>query len=186
MAKALLNSVFGGFSGKSGNLVFRQLRGQTIIAQPPDVTTRKPSPAQMARQGRFAEANAYAKRVLADPLQRRSYAALAEERNRKVDTMVIGDFLTPPVVEEIETSGYQRKPDGLIRVLAIDDVEVVSVEVSIKTADGVAIESGPAEKFHGVWQYAATAAVPNGTALTITATAKDRPGHDGSRTIVYL
>jgi hypothetical protein len=186
MAKAQLNSVFAGFSGKTGNLVFRQLRGQTIIAQPPDVTTRKPSAAQKARQGRFAEANAYAKLVLADPLQRRGYAALAEERNRKVDTMVIGDFLTPPVVEEIETSEYQRKPGGLIRILASDDIEVVAVEVSINTAEGTLIEQGSAAKFHGVWRYATTASAPSNIALVINATAKDRPGHEGSYRLNYI
>lgn len=185
MAKTQLNPMFDGFSGKSGNMVFRRVRGKTIIAQRPSTSKRKPSRAQKAQQDTFTEANAYAKQVLADPLQRRSYAALAKEKNRKVDTMVIGDFLNPPVVEEIETSEYRRQPAGLIRILAYDDIEVVAVEVSIKSANGSLIEKGPAEKRHGVWHYSTTASAPGGTALLITVTAKDRPGHDGIRTVVH-
>jgi hypothetical protein len=33
--------------------------------------------------------------------------------------------MTPPVVTRIDISGYQRQPGDTIRILAIDDVEVV-------------------------------------------------------------
>ena len=41
------------------------------------------------------------------------------------------------------------------------------------------LEAGPCAKVHGVWRYAATAAVPTGKRITIAAVAKDRPGHEG-------
>src|SRR5581483_8258437 len=97
----------------------------------------------------------------------------------RADKLVAADFLNPPVVEEIDASEYEGQPGGLIRVIATDDVEVVSVGVAIRTASGVLVEDGSATKLHGVWRYVATGAAPAGAPLVITATAKDRPGHSG-------
>lgn len=184
MAKASLNSAFAGFSGRSGGMVFRQLRGETFISQRPESKQREISAAQQQQRARFIQATAYAKQVLSDPWQRRVYEAVAKERNRRADKIVTSDFLTPPVVEEIDVSEYRRQPGDVIRILATDDVEVVSVTVTLQTASGVLVEQGAAAKTHGVWCYKATVTGPP-DALAITATAKDRPGHDGSRTIAY-
>jgi hypothetical protein len=183
MAKAYLNPVFNGLSGKSGGMVFRRLGAQTILAKRPDTKERTASRAQQAQRDRFAQAGAYAKQVLSDPWQRRSYEVLAKERNRRADKLVAGDFLNPPVVDEIDVSGYQRRPGGVIRIFATDDIEVVSVHVAIETPDGI-VEQAAASKLHGVWCYTATSAAPAGAALTITATAKDRPGHNGGGRVV--
>jgi hypothetical protein len=185
MAKATLSPAFAGFSGRSGGMVFRQLRGQTFISQRPEPTGGRTSAAQQAQRARFALAGQYARRVLADPWQRRVYEALGRERNRRADKLLASDFLSPPVVEEIGVSDYQRQPGGLIRILAIDDIEVVSVTVTIRTASGTLVEQGAATRTHGVWCYRATIAAPLDTALTITATAKDRPGHDGVLTVEH-
>src|SRR5205814_4811537 len=121
-------------------MVFRSVRGKTVIAQRPQIGPREMSPSQQAQRERFAEAGRYARQVLSDPWQRRSYEKLAQERSRRADLLVISDFLTPPRVEEIDVSGYQRQPGGIIRILAFDDIEVVSVEVTIRTAAGVRVE----------------------------------------------
>ena len=184
MAKAQLNPAFDGISGRSGGIVYRRLRGETILARRPEPRARAASPAQAAQRQRFAEAVQYAREVLSDPWQRRMYEQLAQERNRRADKLVAADFLTPPVVEEIDVSGYQRRPGGIVRVLATDDIEVVAVEVAIQTADGSSVEHGPAVRIHGVWCYRTTAVPAANLALTITATAQDRPGHTGTLTVV--
>ena len=106
MAKAHLNPAFDGISGRSGGIVYRRLRGETIIARRLESRARAASPAQEAQRQRFAEAIPYAREVLSDPGQRRTNERLARERNRRADNLVAADFLTPPVVEEIDVSGY--------------------------------------------------------------------------------
>lgn len=164
-------------------MVFRRVRGKTIIAQRPDIQPRKSSAAQQAQRERFALAREYAKQVLADPWQRQAYDQQAKRRNRRTDLLVVSDFLTPPVVELIDVSGFHRTAGGTIRILAEDDVEVVSVEVTIQTASGTLLERGFAVPVHGVWCYRNTTGAPAGESLTVTATARDRPGHAGVKSV---
>ena len=165
-------------------MVFRRVRGKTVIARRPYVRSNEGSAAQQAQRGKFALARAYAKRVLADPWQRQAYAKIAKRSNRRVDLLVMSDFLTPPVVEVLDVSGYQRQPGGTIRILAEDDIEVVSVEVTIETISGQSIERGFATSVHGVWCYRATTSAPTDVALIVTVIALDRPGHGGTATRV--
>ncbi len=185
MAKVTLHPAFNTLSGTQGGLVYRNTGGQIVMARRPRPSKRKPSAAQLQQRERFAAAGRYARKVLADPCQLRAYEALARERNRRADKLVASDFLTPPVVDAIDLSGYRGEPGGLIRVLATDDIEVVSVHVAVHTAAGVKLEEGLAGKLHGVWRYLTTAARPGSETLTITATATDRPGHHGTARIAY-
>ena len=179
MAKATLNAVVGGISGKSGGFVFRQMGGETFISQSPSVRPGKASRAQQAQRDRFKQATWYARRVLSDPCQLEAYHALGNQLKRRADKMVTSDFLTPPVVDRIDVSKYQGRVGDVIRVLATDDVEVVAVDVTVQAGDTL-IERGPAAKVHGVWCYTATVSAPAGVALTVTASAKDRPGNVAS------
>lgn len=82
-------------------------------------------------------------------------------------------------------SGFDEAPTVSVvasRIIATDDTEVVSVEVAIQMAAGDVVERGGAGKVHGVWLYLAKCDAPAGARLTVTATAKDRPGHAGART----
>jgi hypothetical protein len=68
-------------------------------------------------------------------------------------------------------------------IRASDDFEVIGVDVSITEAEGKAVEEGAAVKTPvGLWKYTAKTAVPTGTAVRITVTASDRPGHTASKT----
>ena len=167
-------------------MIFRHVRGKTVIASRPEKRVRPSSAAQQEQRERFAQARRYAQEVLADPWQREAYDRLAKQRNRRTDLLLISDYLTPPEVTAIDVSGYQRQPGDTIRLFAEDDIEVVSVEVTIQTASGVTLERGFGAQVHGVWCYRVTAATPAGAPLTITATARDRPGHAGSRSVVHL
>jgi len=74
---------------------------------------------------------------------------------------------------------YRAQHGDLVRGIATDDAEVVSVDVVLQLAGGVTLERGPATKLHGAWRYPATRAAPAGQRVTIVATARDRPGHGG-------
>jgi hypothetical protein len=181
MAYAELHPAFAGLTGTSGGLVFRRLRDKTVVARRAEPSTQRGSAAQQAQRERFALAREYAKAVLADPWQRLAYERLARERHRRADLLVVSDYLNPPTVDTVDVSDYRRQPGGTIRILAHDDVEVVAVEVSIRTAAGILLEQGAATQVHGVWRYRTTVAAPAAEPLTIEAIARDRPGHAGSR-----
>lgn len=165
-------------------MVFRRGRGHIIISRKPDMPQRAGSAAQDAQRARFAAATAYARGVLADPWQRRLYERLAAAQNRRVDKLVMSDFLTAPTIEEIDVSDYRRQPGGRVRVIATDDIEVVGVEIAIRTAAGVLLEAGPAARMHGGWCYLATA--PTAEPVVITAVARDRPGNQAERTAAVV
>ena len=124
----------------------------------------------------------YAKRVLADPLQRELYQQLGAARKQPPNALLISNFLHPPTVDRIELVGYRGQPGDPIKVLATDDIEVVSVTVAIRAAGGAPVETGPATKVHGVWVYTATTRAPEGRSLVIEATATDRPGNKATQT----
>lgn len=185
MAKATLNPGLQSLRGTTGGWVYRNVGGQTVVAARPITVERKPSAPQAASRERFIAAGRYAKQVLAEPWQRRMYERLAAERGRRADKLLASDYLTPPVVEEIDLSGYHRQAGGLIRVLATDDLAVASVEVVIRTAGQDLVEQGAATPIHGVWHYTTSADARTLGPLTIRAVAKDRPGHDGARELAY-
>ena len=185
MAQAVTHPLLSGLSGKSGGLVFRQIGGKVVIAQAPTPTEVAPSEQQLARQALFRAARLYAKAVLADAYQRRAYEARARAARRRADQLLISDFLNPPKIDSVDTAEYHGLPGGVIRVLATDDLEVASVEVTIATAGGMVLERGAATNIHDVWLYSAGTTAPDGERLTITAVAKDRPRNETRASVCW-
>lgn len=185
MAPASRSSNLGQLSGRVDDWVYRRVNGQTVVSRRPQARGKiAATAAQATQRDKFSAAIAYAKRILNDPWHLRTYQVLARAQNRRFDKLLVSDFLTPPTVEEIDVSDYQRVPGSRLTILAHDDVEVVSVRVTIRTAEGTLIEEGAAQKEHEIWRYRATATAPAG-ALALTAVAIDRPGHEGTLTIVH-
>ena len=182
MAFITTHPAFSGISGTNGGMVFRQLRGKVVVAQRPETRDLEPSPAQQAQRDRFTLAAAYAREVLSNPWQRRMYERLAASRNRRVDKLLMSDFLTPPVIEDIDVSVYQRRSGDLVRIIASDDIEVVGVEVAIHTATGALLEQEQAISVHGVWCYRTMAQAPVNEPVVVSALARDRPGNEARQT----
>ena len=84
----------------------------------------------------------------------------------------------------LDVSAYHGRSGDLVAVEATDDFAVMGVTVAIKDSGGGVIEQGPALLVGGRWQYTATTAVGPGEALTIEATATDRPGHTGTKSVL--
>lgn len=167
------------------DVIYRQVGDQVIMQGRPESRTRAWTPTQVAQRERFAQAVEYARKVLQDPWQREVYAELAKERGRRADKLVTSDFLTPPEVRRVDLTAYRGQPGGTIRIIAVDDIEVVDVRVTIQSSAGAVLEQGAARKVHGVWLYTATVAAPAGERLTVAATARDRPGNETTGTAVY-
>ena len=122
--------------------------------------------------------------VLADPLQRLVYQKLGADRKRPPNALLVSNFLTPPVIERIERAAYQGRVGGLIRIVALDPIEVTAVAVTIRGPDGSRIESGDADREHGVWTYRATVDAPANTPLQIEVSARNRARAEATQTLV--
>lgn len=68
-----------GLTGKYGNLVFRQVKGRTVIAKAPSAYP-PPTEIQKSRQSLFRNTTAYARQLLADPVVKEAYQAKAKPR----------------------------------------------------------------------------------------------------------
>jgi hypothetical protein len=67
------------------------------------------------------------------------YEAEARGKSMSAYNAALKDYLSEPEVFEIDTSDYSGMSGGQIRILAVDDVVVRSVEVAI-VADGEIVE----------------------------------------------
>ncbi len=185
MAKSTLNPVFKQINGQIGDLVFREVRGKTVISQKADVSHLERSEAQEAVQARFREGALYGKAVMADPTLKALYQAAAKAEKKPLFSMMVADYLHPPVVSTIDLNSYSGATGEAIRVSAYDDFEVIEVTVSLANG-GTVLESGAAVVENGRWAYTTTTAVAPGTTVTVTATALDRPGNSGTAEATLL
>jgi hypothetical protein len=181
MAKVTLSEGLTGMSGRLGNFIFRQQNGQTVIL-PHREREGQPSAAQKDRRERFGEAQAYAKAVLADPVRRDLYRQLGRERHCPPNALLVSNFLNPPAIDRVELAEFQGRAGDRIRILATDPIEVVGVTVVAHGADGLALETGPAIKAHGIWDYRCTTALAH-TAVSLEVTAENRAGAKITQTI---
>ena len=186
MARSTLNPVFKQINGQIGDLVFREVRGKTVISQKADLSHLKRSEAQLAVQARFREGALYGKAVMADPTLKALYQAAAKAEKKPLFSMMVSDYLHPPVVSTIDLNSYRGATGEVIRVTAFDDFEVVSVQVVLADGVGGVLESGAAVVENGRWTYTTTTAVTPGTTVTVTATARDRPGNMGTAEATIL
>ncbi len=85
------------------------------------------------------------------------------------------------MVDKVDADQYSGQPGQMIVVQAHDDFEVTGVNVQITSASGSAVQNPPNS---GRWTYTTTQTVSNVTGAQVTATASDRPGNVGTRTVV--
>lgn len=184
MAKVEFHSSIAGIRGRMGRLIYREQHGKTVVLgdYTEDARRRKPSAAQSAGRERFKAAQAYAARVMSDPLKRECYRQLAAARKTPLNALLIANFLTPPVVAQVDLSEYHGQRGDSVRVLATDPIEVVGVNVTARKLDGSLVESGAAVKDHDLWIYRCTTAL-GGVASKLEITALNRAGAKGDTTV---
>lgn len=173
MTKVFYNGSILGFSGRIGNLIFRQLPdGTTVVSEAPPKKTRrqkkrakeKRSSGQKAHNSRFKEASAYARRSQTQPV----YAELADSAPMKTAyNFALSDWWHAPEIHRIE------KRDGCILVKATDNVMVAKVRVTVMDEDGKVLGKGEAIRSEGDW-WEFTSHIQG---KTIKAEAWDLPGH---------
>lgn len=172
--KVKLNPAIEGMSGQLGDLVFREVRGKTVVSRKP-VVTAEPTENQTAHRERFKLAAAYGRSVMADNIARLLYESIAQSRGVPIFAVTIADYLNAPIIHNIDLSGYSRTVGNVIAVQATDDIEVVNVHVSIQDDQGNTLEAGNAVNESGRWLYTAQQTLSADT-LSVKAIATDRPG----------
>ncbi|OBW43167.1 hypothetical protein AB670_00359 [Chryseobacterium sp. MOF25P] len=179
MAESKNNIVTYGLSGKVGDLlVFSQTNGKTVVSKTPKERTGELSDKQKAHKLKFQKAVLYAKAVLNDPAKKELYDAKADNSiGMSTYNVAVADLLNAPDIEEINLSGYTGNPGDIIKIMATDDLGVVSVNVKIENEDGTFVEEGAAVNNGAEWIYTATASNPDLAGDKITITASDTPAN---------
>lgn len=175
--KVKLNPAFEGMSGTLGEIVFREVRGRTVVSRKPDTANDQPTVGQVAHRERFKLAAAYGKSVMADAALRPLYEEAARRKNVPVFSVTVADYFNAPVIGEIDLSQYTGARDSVITVPATDDFGVQSMQVIISDDQGNHIESGAAQETaqgSGRWVYIAQSS-PVASTLVVKAIATDRP-----------
>ncbi len=173
------------YKGKFGDqVVFRNRFGKSIMAVPPKKTSNDPTENQVSARKKFALATRYAKNILQDPDMLMAYSARSRDGLTPY-ILAVTDYLKPPFVDTINTSGYHGSPGDKICVAAGDDFAVVEVLLQIVGLNGVVIEQGTCtlNQITGSYDFTATATVNELTGITVIAIARDIPGHTANHSV---
>jgi hypothetical protein len=172
-----------GLSGSYKQVVFRQRFGETILSKRPKKKRAGPSAAQMGINATFKKAVLYAKSVMADAVRKAAYQLNAKP-GQTAFNRAVGDFFKPPVIEEINSSGYNGQVGGTVIATVMDDFRVASVQARIKKGDGTLIEEGEASLLPdgSRWMYVSTVQNNTVAGTSISFTATDLPGHSSTQT----
>jgi hypothetical protein len=152
------NSFVKGFSGSLGSVVFRQLRGKTIMSGKPDKVTKQ-STLQRENRTRFKAASAWAKAQMLDPDKKSYYWRKAKKlKLPNAYTAAVSDYMRKGEIKEIDTRQYKGNIGDTIRLkIQKKDFAVHKVEVTIYSDDGSILESSMAvRKDRDVFIYKAT------------------------------
>jgi hypothetical protein len=186
MAKAKLSPVFDEVSGTYGDLVFREVNGETIWAHKPRQSAETEA-VQAAFTARCKRGQDYYNRVKKEPAVLALYEQAAEATGKSVYKLCTSDYHQNPTVDSPEISEYKGQAGYKILFNARDDFGVVKVIVTISDEDqGTLVEQGlavPEVEDTSYWMYTTTQTVPAGTTVAIRFEAFDRPRGMGSATV---
>jgi len=185
MAKVTFNPTVKHVHGHVGDLIFKARDGQNIVAAKPDHVHQPNTPAQQQQKEQFRLGAFYAKGIMADAQARAPYAAKAKQVHKPAFALILGDYLTPPVVDQIDLGGYHKHVGEPILIKAHDDFEVSGVTVTIADNAQTPVETGTAtfDPAVNAWRYVATVDASAKPGVTVTANALDRPGHTGTLSV---
>ncbi|TCN72288.1 hypothetical protein [Acetobacteroides hydrogenigenes] len=183
MAEVKNNIITQGVSGMLGDqIVFRQIKGKTIISVKPK-QPEKYSDKQLEAKRKFQSAVIYGKSATADPVKKAEYEAGKDDKFSSAYQVAVADFLNAPDIEDVNLKGYKGNVGDVITIRVTDDFKVAEVKVSIHNPDGSLVEEGNAVQLLGGvdWSYKATAKNDSLAGDKITITAYDMPGNETAK-----
>jgi hypothetical protein len=147
------NIVTKGLSGMLGGvIVFRQVRGKTVVSNRPRKPVRQ-SELQRENRVRFRAASSYAKEAMHDPEKKERYKIRARKLNLpNAYTAALTDYLRRPVVNTVKRGG---RANDLITIKASKNgFALASVDVTMTDAQGSPLKTCPAtlkDRVKGEW-----------------------------------
>ena len=178
MAKVRNNIFVRGLSGSLGEqfVVKQDKSGRTIVSASPTFDqNRIYSEAQLQWQDKFREAATYAVGAKDNIV----YAQKAAGTPLSPYNVAMADWFHAPEILELDASAWNGQVGQIIRIKAVDDIQVIQVNVVITDNAGAVLEQGAAVQSDGSWWTYTTTASGEGT--QIVATARDLPGHIAQR-----
>ena len=182
MAISFKNLITKHYSGRVGDVVFRNYDGKSVMAKRPDCSKVVKSAAQQANMAKFAKASKYSKAVKNDPQRSEDYREKKKKTKYKdVFHAAMSDCLIKPKVQKVDLTTYRGQPGNIIRISAWDKFRVETVSVKILNNKGQLIEKGSAVAriYSGNREWDYTAIVENvdyqGGRIEIRVT--DKPGN---------
>ena len=112
-----------------------------MICAKPERSSAARSQAQFEHGRRFTGAVHYAQNAMNDPAKKAIYEARANQDNTAFNCAV-ADFLSKPYIDQIDAIDYAGHIGDKIRVIASDNTEASSVNLSINSDTGTELESG--------------------------------------------
>ena len=153
-------------------------------------TREKPfTAAELHNQTRFRLAQMFAAAVLTDPRQRARYAQAAAGLDASAHNIAVSDFYHPPIVADVDLSGYTGRAGEFIRIRAEEGrIGAAQVRVTIGGRAETPLEEGNASmETDGVtWWYPAQRDLEPDQPLWITVMAIDQPGNRTTKTVRHL
>jgi hypothetical protein len=137
------NILTEGLSGMIGDvIVFRQLRGKTIVANKPR-RPRSESAPQRENRLRFRTASAFAKLALKDPQKKAYYVAKARKLNLpNAYTAALTDYMRKPAITAVKCKDASR---GRMTITAGKaGFSLASVTVTLLNSEGTSMAAGSA------------------------------------------
>jgi len=120
MSTVEMHAPFTTFSGTIGKLVYRKVRGRTIVAVKPD-PDRPLSQAEVAHRQDFAQAATWAKAAMQDDELRPFYEALGKQRDIPARAAAISDYLKRPTLEGLDLAEFTGQAGDRIYFMAGDN-----------------------------------------------------------------
>jgi len=179
MAISFNNVITSHYSGRVGDIVFRNYNGKSVMAKRPDCSKVIKTALQWENMNKFAKAVKYGLFVMANHVLSEYY------RMKRPDLSpfhaAISDYLTRPIIESVDVRKYKGHPGDVVTISAWDKWNIEGVGVVIFNAIGDIIEFGAAvpKEFSGntEWDYTATVENIDYKSSRILVRAKDRPGN---------
>ena len=169
--------------GKSGDTVFREVNGETIVADRPGKRKQPLSEKQQEVQYRFTDARDFYRKVELVPELLAMYEQAAEAAGKSVYMMCRKDWYSVPLVRGLDLNEYHGRAGEVVKFKVQDDILAASAIVTISDdEEGTLIEWGPAvREVEGAnfWMYTTTTAVPAGKSVIVQVEAYDYPGNKG-------
>ena len=179
MAVSFNNVITRNYSGRVGDIVFRNYNGKSVMAKRPDCSKVIKSARQLENMDIFAKAVKYGLFVKDNPDLCRFY------KKKRPDLSpyhaAISDYKSRPVIERVDVGGYKGLPGNVVTVSVWDKWNIEGVDIVIFNASGEVIECGAAvpRQFSGnmEWDYTATVENVDYQGGRVEVRVKDKPGN---------